>query len=272
MESHLGRRHVTEYVEGRKRDLRVRAPDLEVENLWVALSRVEVPQPWIRDDETARKWQDDCGPARQVFRYPDPNVGVFVVRRPWGLEVPNIVFSQRNQVSSSDYNTMAKRFADDVLSRVRAEIPSISIELGPVEHHIEDVAHPSVVEALRRFSRMANKATGNAHPLDNERWRLFVRTAHETMSSSSTGSSRKAGMLTPRGGSPSCTGTNATFFERNRLWSRSQTTQRRLGLRRWTGCALFVESWCSIPRRSSICSSWLSGKARRLPHGSRRRR
>lgn len=84
-----------------------------------------------------------------------------------------------NRLTHSEYNQLAAAFARAVFEPCCKGIDGKpSVELGPESRFLEDLTTPRVAAALRQFSGMANKATGNSNPHDNQRWKEFVRLSH----------------------------------------------------------------------------------------------
>jgi hypothetical protein len=161
-----------EHFEKRNRDVRLRVDADSSAEIWRHLSVDVPPAPWVRDDDFARRWDRDG----LVFKKSNPPIHVFVLRKSGSIDVCNIVFDHGYNVD--EYNRQAGLFAKEVLGpALKVAAVADEIEFGPEETRIEDLAPAAVVELLRRFSRWANKSTGNAHPYDNDRWLAFVREA-----------------------------------------------------------------------------------------------
>ena len=54
----------------------------------------------------------------------------------------------------------------------------LRIILTPDDVDLEVWLSPATAQALRSFSRNANKSTGSAHPMDRDRWYAFIFAAH----------------------------------------------------------------------------------------------
>ena len=116
-----------------------------------------------------------------VFEYTGeeaPGGFVWLFDEPGGARVTNIVPKSAGSLSHLEYNTIATCFVHDVLNPVATQT-AVEITVGPSAKSIEDLLPASVAAALRRFSTSANRATGNAHPHDAEKWDEFVILAHE---------------------------------------------------------------------------------------------
>lgn len=94
-----------------------------------------------------------------------------------GYKVTNIIPSGSGKLNYGEYNAILEDFEQRVASRAAQEI-GFQIETTSSRQSIEDWLPQKAAEALRRFSRSANKSTGSAHPSDRERWFKFLITAH----------------------------------------------------------------------------------------------
>lgn len=94
-----------------------------------------------------------------------------------GMEVVNIVPLEVGELSYRAYNTILEDFAACV-ARPAAKVAGYRVELSSGTLQLEDDVPASVLEALRRFSALANKSTGASHPLDRNRWFDFLILAH----------------------------------------------------------------------------------------------
>jgi len=94
-----------------------------------------------------------------------------------GYKVTNIIPSETGQLDYSEYNAILEDFGQRVASRAAQQV-GFQIETTSSRQSIEDWLPQKAAEALRRFSRYANKSTGSAHPSDREHWFKFLITAH----------------------------------------------------------------------------------------------
>jgi len=97
------------------------------------------------------------------------------------LEVFNIVPVKSGSLSYSEYNEILKRLYDEL---IYPEIKTLNFEITYTKSNksIDEIAGKEVAKALKLFSDLANKSTGNSHPMDSERWKYFVCLAHKTKS------------------------------------------------------------------------------------------
>jgi hypothetical protein len=97
--------------------------------------------------------------------------------RPEGYEVTNIVPIDVRELGYSGYNAILQ----DFLRRIAvpaARQTGFEVETTAPRQSIEEWIPAKTAEALRRFSRSANKGTGSSHPLDRQRWFEFLIQAH----------------------------------------------------------------------------------------------
>ena len=90
------------------------------------------------------------------------------------LYVSNIVPKDyQRQLSYHEYNAILSEFYDRFARRSATE-QGLSIELSSDDVNLEDWLSPTAAEALRLFSRKANRSTGASHPEDQKRWYRFL--------------------------------------------------------------------------------------------------
>lgn len=90
-----------------------------------------------------------------------------------GYQITNIVPLELNSLSYSAYNAILQDF-ESRIAQPAAIVTGFHVETSSAHESISDWLTPSSAEALRRFSTLANKSTGAAHPLDKERWLAFL--------------------------------------------------------------------------------------------------
>jgi hypothetical protein len=97
------------------------------------------------------------------------------------LEVFNIVPVKSGSLSYSEYNEILKQFFNELIF---PELSNLNFQLTYTSPRksIDEIAGKEVSKALISFSRLANKSTGNSHPMDSERWKRFVCLAHKLKS------------------------------------------------------------------------------------------
>jgi len=87
--------------------------------------------------------------------------------------VPNIVPLDSGQLSHDQYNKILENFLDTI---VRPSIAGLSVtaDLTGDILFLKDVVGDEVASLLHKFSVLANKSTGSAHPCDRNRWFDFL--------------------------------------------------------------------------------------------------
>jgi hypothetical protein len=158
------------------RHLQLHGSRAQITALREKLAELTPSATWQRNVEL----RGSSAPDVSVFEYTGgeaPGACVWLFDEPYGARVTNIVPTTTSALSHDEYNTLAERFAHDVLGPLAAQIP-VQIDLGPTEKSIEDLLPASTAGALLRFSSSANRSTGTAHPQDAEKWDEFVILAH----------------------------------------------------------------------------------------------
>lgn len=94
-----------------------------------------------------------------------------------GYKVSNIVPRNVRELGIAKYNAILRDFVTRVAESA-AQAGSFEIKLTAPNQVLEDWLDGEPATALQRFSRLANKSTGAAHPRDRERWYAFLIAAH----------------------------------------------------------------------------------------------
>jgi hypothetical protein len=164
-------------------DLHLRTPSASVSIRDHVLSQVKAP--WRHDAEReqnvrsyALKNEDVIGLVRESSDDMD-EVGLVLWQEEYGYRVSNIVPSKVGELGSTKYNNILQDFVDRV-ARPAATVGGFIVDLTSSEQTLEDWIDAAPAESLRRFSGLANKSTGAAHPRDQERWFEFLIAAHRT--------------------------------------------------------------------------------------------
>lgn len=100
--------------------------------------------------------------------------------------VPNIVPLEVGQLSIDQYNQILSDFFAGIVQPAIRDTPATS-ELTEDNISVKDVAGEELDTLLKRFSSVANKSTGSAHPMDRKRWFDFILKAYKTGSRVDTG-------------------------------------------------------------------------------------
>lgn len=103
-----------------------------------------------------------------------------------GYHVSNIVPEKAGQLSIAQYNAILQDFVARI-AEPAARNGSFRVEVTSAKQSLDDWLDSGTADALRRFSRAANKSTGASHPSDQERWFKFLISAYRTSAHMSPG-------------------------------------------------------------------------------------
>lgn len=92
-------------------------------------------------------------------------------------KVSNIVPRNVGELGITKYNAILQDFVTRV-AEPATQTGGFEIELTSPNQRLEDWLDTELATVLRRFSRLANKSTGAAHPMDRERWYAFLIATH----------------------------------------------------------------------------------------------
>lgn len=106
-----------------------------------------------------------------------PGAGLVLWQELNGYRVANIVPTVSGELGIATYNALLQDFVERV-ARPASQAGDFQIESTATHQTLDDWVDVETARSLRRFSNLANKATGAAHPLDEKRWFEFVVTAH----------------------------------------------------------------------------------------------
>ncbi|HBP0660876.1 hypothetical protein ACSERK_16380 [Pseudomonas aeruginosa] len=98
-------------------------------------------------------------------------------QEPDGYKVSNIVPRNVGELGIDKYNAILRDFVAQV-AEPASRAGGFGVELTSPNQTLDDWLDAEPAAALRRFSRLANKSTGAAHPMDKERWYAFLIAAH----------------------------------------------------------------------------------------------
>lgn len=98
-----------------------------------------------------------------------------------GYKVTNIVPRNVSELGVSKYNAILEDFVKRVATPAQ-QSGSFTVEQTAALQTIDDWLDTASVDALRRFSNLANKSTGASHPSDQQRWFAFLTQAHRAHS------------------------------------------------------------------------------------------
>ncbi len=108
-----------------------------------------------------------------------PHAALFLAdKSPDLFYVSNIVPKNVSELSYDQYNVLLNDFISKVV-RPAIERTQVEVEITEPETSIAIIAGEDISKKLDRFSVLANKSTGSAHPLDLERWFDFIVAVHK---------------------------------------------------------------------------------------------
>jgi hypothetical protein len=139
--------------------------------------------PWSHDHERENDLAAHAGPDADVIafmRQRDDDVdavGLILWSHVDGYEVTNIVPREVGQLGYQRYNAALQDFVTRVVEPA-ASAAQFEVRITSAAQGLNDWLPPAAADALRRFSRGANKSTGSSHPSDQKRWLAFLLQAH----------------------------------------------------------------------------------------------
>lgn len=163
-------------------DLVIRGPERDRAALRYALLARAVP-PWQHDQSKEDDIAAHAGGDVDVIVFEReagdglPAAGLVLWSRPDGYEVTNIVPREVQELGYHGYNAILQDFIAR-LAEPAARHVGFSLETTAAEQTLDDWLSREAAEALRRFSALANKATGSSHPSDRKRWFDFLLQVH----------------------------------------------------------------------------------------------
>src|SRR5258708_13943556 len=151
-------------------DLLLRGPSEARSALRRALLN-RVVSPWRHAEERERKLLKDTGSDGDALAFEReatedlPAATLWLWLRSDGYHVTNIVPIEFSKLNYSEYNALLRDF-DELIAVPAAWEVGFEVEMSSSRQSLGDWLPLKAVQALQRFSRLANKATGSAHPLD----------------------------------------------------------------------------------------------------------
>ena len=141
--------------------------------------------PWHHDQEReedirlhASDGEDVIVLVRAAFDDVDES-GLVLWQEGDGYRISNIVPRNVGELGVTRYNAILRDFVAKI-AEPAARSEAFDIELTSPLQSLDDWLDTGPATALRRFSRLANKSTGAAHPMDRERWYAFLIATHHT--------------------------------------------------------------------------------------------
>ena len=163
-------------------DLVLRGPPKSQSALRQALLD-RIADPWFHTEEKEKKLSTRVESDADILAFERdtsdglPAATLWLWSQSDGYKVTNIVPKATGQLDYSEYNAILEDFEQQVASPA-AQQAGFQIEMTSSRQSIEDWLPQKAAEALRLFSRAANKSTGSGHPLDQKRWFRFLIEAH----------------------------------------------------------------------------------------------
>lgn len=143
----------------------------------------QVKKPWHhdtqREEEVKRNaiGDDDIMVfVRDSFEDIDES-GLVLWQESDGYRVANIVPRNVGELGIEKYNRILQDFVTRI-AKPAAQLGDFKVDLSSSMQEVKDWMDASAVEALKRFSSLANKSTGASYPRDQERWFVFLIQAH----------------------------------------------------------------------------------------------
>lgn len=91
--------------------------------------------------------------------------------------VSNIVPRNVGELGITRYNAILRNFVA-AIAQPASQAGRFAIEQTSSRQTLDDWLDREPADALRSFSKLANKSTGTAHPMDRARWYAFLIAAH----------------------------------------------------------------------------------------------
>lgn len=143
----------------------------------------QVQEPWhhdaAREEDIGRNAlgdEDVIVLVRASFGDIDES-GLLLWQESDGYRVANIVPRSVGELGITKYNVILRDFVSRI-AEPAAHAGGFKIDLTSANQTLEDWLDIDSAEALKRFSRQANKSTGASHPMDQRRWFAFLISAH----------------------------------------------------------------------------------------------
>lgn len=138
---------------------------------------------WQRDferEENAKYFREKAFSFKYTGKNELPNAGLTLFEDENGIwYVPNIIPTEMKELSIEEYNKLLVDFKVMLIEPATQNTP-VFINLTPDEVSLEDVVGKEAANALKLFSSLANKSTGNSHPNDKNRWFEFLVAAQKS--------------------------------------------------------------------------------------------
>lgn len=164
--------------------LRSRSASVSIRDLILT----QIRSPWCHDakrEEEVKSYALDNEDVIVLVREPFDGIdesGLVLWQEEDGYRVANIVPRKVGELGITKYNAILQDFVSKV-AEPAAKQDGFKVDLTSSRQTLEDWLEPAPAASLRRFSNLANKSTGAAHPKDEERWYEFLIEAHRASAS-----------------------------------------------------------------------------------------
>lgn len=145
----------------------------------------QVREPWLHETEKEEELKESAGADEDLIvlvrsSFDDIDESALVLwQQGEDYWVSNIVPRNVGELGIARYNAILKDFVAHI-AQPASQAGRFAIEQTSPSQTLDDWLDREPADALRRFSRLANKSTGAAHPMDRERWYAFLIAAHRT--------------------------------------------------------------------------------------------
>jgi hypothetical protein len=143
----------------------------------------QVQEPWHHDLEReeyirdhAINDEDAIVLVRDSFDDVDES-GLVLWQEGEGYKVSNIVPRNVGELGITKYNAILRDFAARI-AEPASRAGAFEVDLSSPYQSLDDWIEAEPAAVLRSFSRLANKSTGAAHPMDRDRWYTFLIASH----------------------------------------------------------------------------------------------
>ena len=159
------------------RDLKITVPRSRIDEF---ISGIEsrLTNGWERDKD-----EEDGSPMPPEYRFfyfrcseigeRESALLALVQRDEETLYVANIIPEKSGKLTRYQYNSILTEFYEEFVAPTAKDL-EISVRITDDQQTIRDWIALESAEKLERFSKLANKSTGSAHPLDQKRWFDFL--------------------------------------------------------------------------------------------------
>jgi hypothetical protein len=138
---------------------------------------------WQRDferEENAKYFREKAFSFKYTGKNELPSAGLTLFENENAVwYVPNIIPIEMKELSIDEYNKLLVDFKKTLIEPA-IQNTTITITITKDEVSLDDFIDQKAVDALKRFSSLANKSTGNSHPNDKNRWFEFLVAAQKS--------------------------------------------------------------------------------------------